>query len=145
MLSRRGVLRLAVSGSLVTAAGCSRFRTDGTKPLRVSVMNVTDESHSVTVSVFDDGDGDRLVEQGAEIAAAEPNDGTEIHAVARTDSYPEAATFRVEATLDDDVTRETSVRERCGSALDGLNVVVRIHSGPELTIDESCFQSPTAR
>jgi hypothetical protein len=144
MLSRRRVVRLGASGSLVTAAGCSRFRTGGTKPLRVSVMNVTDESHSVTVSVFDD-DGDRLVEQDAEIAAAEPNDGTQIHAVARTESYPEAATFRVEATLDDDVTRETSMRERCGSAFDGRNVIVRIHSGPELTIDESCFQSPTAR
>ncbi len=101
-------------------------------------MNVTEESHSVTVSVFDDA-GDRLVEQDAEIAAAEPNDGTQIHAVVRTESYPEAPTFRVEATLDDDVTRETSVRGRCDSAFDGVNVIARIHSGPDLTIDESCF------
>lgn len=119
-------------------AGCNQLRDSEMKPLRVSITNVTDENHTVDLSVSNDNDGP-LVEQQVEIAGAEPNDGTAVHTVAWVESYPQTATLQVQSTLDDDVTNTSSVTIDCGSDFDGGNVIVRIHEGERMTISESCF------
>lgn len=138
MVSRRRFLQLGGTSGLAILTGCSRFQNNETKPLRVSVTNVTDESHTVALSVFDDSD-ELLVEQQVEIARAEPNNGTEIHTIAWIKSYPQTATFQVQSTLDDNDTSTNSVTIDCGSEFDGGNVIVRIHENSRMSISESCF------
>lgn len=138
MISRRRFLQLGISSGLTTLAGCNRFQNDEDKPLRVSVTNVTDENHTVDLSVYDDNN-EPLVEQQVEIAAAEPNDGTAVHTVAWLASYPQTVTLQVQSTLDGDVTTTTSVNIDCDSDFDGGNVIIRIHDKKQMTINESCF------
>ena len=138
MISRRRFLQLGISSGLATLAGCNRSRNDEAKPLRVSVTNVTDESHTVDLSISHDNDGP-FVEQQVEIAAAEPNDGTVVHTVAWVVSYPQSVTLQVQSTLDGDVTNTTSVTIDCDSDFDGGNIIIRIHDEKQMTISESCF------
>lgn len=140
MISRREVFQLSVSSAIPIFTGCSRFHRTNSKPLRISITNVTNSSHNLDLKISNDDS--TLVEQHAEIAAAEPNDGTAVHTVAWLKSYSQTVTLQVRATLDGEVTETKSLIVDCNSDFDGGNVIVRIHRGKDITISEACFSLP---
>ena len=74
-LSRRTLLQLGSAAVAASFAGCSAFQQTG--PVDLSVVNLTDELQTVTVTI-DQGQSNPVWEQRVDLPAREPNHGYEV-------------------------------------------------------------------
>lgn len=136
-LSRRKFLASAISSSLLVFSGCSELPNSQKKPIEVTIFNVTEESHRLSVEILDEETP--IIRQVAEIAAAEPNDGTKIETTLWLDSYPNASILNVRATLDQKRPRSNTIQLDCRPEQRGEDMIVRILGDDTVRISSSCI------